>query len=192
MYRKDLPVNINLEAVRTGQISYADIVSNIRHTDLYTMTDELFDEMKSILDSATDAAVLFVPRDSAATDQSEQGWTVSHVVAHLTATLEESAAVAAMFARGVKFEARLRYETPWENLSTLQMVLARLRESHRMCRAFLDAWPDEPHLDVTVTMIPRFGPMDAVGIYVLGFAHGQGHLDQLRETVRQYTRSKNL
>ncbi|MHB8596237.1 MAG: DinB family protein [Ktedonobacteraceae bacterium] len=180
-------MNINLEAVRTGQISYADIVRNIRHTDLYTMTDELFDELEAILVKATDAAVLFVPRDSAATDQSEQGWTLSHIVAHLTATLEETAAVAAMFARGVKVEARLRYETPWENLSTLQMVLARLRESHRICRAFLNAWPDEPHFDVTATRIPLFGPMDAVGMYVLGLAHGQGHLDQLRETVQQFT-----
>ncbi len=185
-------MNLNLEAVRTGQISFADAVRTIHYADLYTMTDELFDELEAILVKATDAAVLFVPHDSAAIDRSEQGWTVSHIVAHLTATLEESAAVAAMFARGVKFEARLRYETPWENLSTQQMVLARLHESHRMCRAFLDAWPDEPHLDITVTMIPRFGPMDAVGMYILGAAHGQGHLEQLRETVQQYTLSENL
>lgn len=132
-------MNINLEAVQTGQISFADIVRTIRHADLYTMTDELYDELESILAKATDATVLFVPRNIAATDQSEQGWTVSQIVAHLTATLEESTAVAAMFARGVKFEARLRYETPWENLTTQQMVLARLHESHRMCRAFLDA-----------------------------------------------------
>lgn len=183
-------MNINLEAVRTGQISYADIVRNIGHADLYTTTDELFDGLESILATATDAAVLFVPRDIAASDQSEQGWTLSHVVAHMTATLEETAAVAAMFARGVQFEARLRYETPWENLSTQQMVLARLHESHRMCRAFLDAWPDEPHFDVTATRIPLFGPMDAVGMYVLGLAHGQGHLDQVRETVQQYTPSE--
>jgi hypothetical protein len=185
-------MNLNLEALRTGQMSFADIVRDIRHTDLYTVTDELFDGLEATLNKATDAAVLFVPRDIAATDQSEQGWTVSHIVAHLTATLEESAAVAAMFARGVKFEARLRYETPWESLSTQQMVLARLHESHRMCRAFLDAWPDEPHLDITVTMIPRFGPMDAVGMYVLGLAHAQGHIEQLRETVHQYSISKDL
>jgi hypothetical protein len=185
-------MNINLEAVLRGQMSYADLVRTIRHADLYTMTDELFDELESILVKATDGAVLFVPRDSAATDQSEQGWTVSHVVAHLTATIEESAAVAAMFARGVQFEARLRYETPWENLSTQQMVLARLHESHRMCRAFLDAWPDEPHFDVTATRIPLFGPMDAVGMYVLGFVHGQGHIEQLRETIQQFTFSETL
>ncbi len=185
-------MNINLEAVLAGQMSYADIVSTIGHADLYTMTDELFNELEAILDKTSDSAILFVPRDIAATDQSEQGWTVSHIVAHLTATLEESAAVAAMFARGVKFEARLRYETPWENLYTQQMVLARLRESHRICCAFLDAWPDEPHLDITVTMIPRFGPMDAVGMYILGFAHGQRHLDQVRETVHQYTHSESL
>ena len=179
-------MNIDLEAVHAGQASYADLMRNVRHADLYAMTDELFDALEALLARATDAAVLFVPRDPAAADQSEQGWTLSHVVAHLTATLEEAAATAAMLARGVQVEERLRAETPWQNLSTLQMVQARLQESHRICRALLDAWPDEPHLNVTMTLIPLFGPMDAVGFYALGIAHGQEHLDQLRDTVHQY------
>ncbi len=185
-------MNIDLEPVYTGQVSYADITRNIRHADLYKMTNELFDELESILVKATDTAVLFVPRDPAASDQSEQGWTLSHIVAHLTATLEEAAASAAMLARGVQIEERLRYETPWQQLSTLQMVQARLQESHRICRAFLAAWPDEPHLNITRTLIPLLGPLNAIGLYVLGIAHGQGHLDQLRDTVRQFTLPKNL
>ena len=185
-------MNINFEDVRTGQISYADLVRTIGHSDLYTITDELFDELKSILASATDAAVIFVPHDVAATDASEQGWTLSHIVTHFTASFEESAAAAAMFARGVKVEARLRYETPWESLVTQQMVMARLGESQRICRAFLDAWPDEPHLDITVTMIPRFGPLNAIGMYTLGLLHAQGHLNQLRETLAQYNLAGSL
>ena len=178
-------MNLDLEAVFAGRVRYADVTRDLHYADLRSMTDELFDALASILDSATDAAVLFVPRDPAASDQSEQGWTISHIVAHLTATLEEAAASAAMFARGVQFEGRLRYEVPWETLSTLQMVRARLQESRRMCHAFLDAWPDEPHLDVAMTLIPALGPMNAVGRYVLGIGHGQSHLDQLRETLRQ-------
>ena len=185
-------MKIDLTAVRTGQASYADLVRDIRHADLYRMTDELFDALESILAGATDAAVLFVPRDAAATDRSEQGWTLSHILTHLTATLEDCAAIAAMLARGVLPGGRLRYEVPWEELFTLQKVRGRIQESRRMCRAFLDAWPDEPHLDVTITPIPTFGPMNAVGFYALGVAHGQGHLDQLRETSSQYNTYKGL
>jgi len=180
-------MKIDLGAVFAGQVRYADLMRDIQYADLYGMTDELFDAIKSILGSATDAAVLFVPRDPDASDQSEQGWTLSHIVVHLTATLEEAAAAAAMLARGVQFEGRLRYETPWQNLSTLQMVQARLQESRRMCRAFLDAWPDEPYLNVTITRIPVIGPINAVGSYGLGIAHGQRHLDQLQDAVHQYT-----
>jgi len=183
---------IDLAAVHAGQLRYADLMHNVRHADLYEMTDELFDTLEVILVGSTDAAVLFVPRDPAASDQSEQGWTLSHVVAHLTATLEEAATVATLLARGVQVEERLRAETPWQKLSTAQVVQARLQESRRTCRAFLDAWPDKPHLDVTRTVLPLFGPMNAIGLYAFGIAHGQEHLDQLRETVRQYTSSEDL
>jgi hypothetical protein len=54
-----------------------------------------------------------------------------------------------------------------------------------MCRAFLDVWPDSPHLDLTITRIPHIGPMNAIGYYLLGILHGQSHLDQLREIMRQ-------
>lgn len=59
-----------------------------------------------------------------------------------------------------------------------------------MCSAFLSAWPDAPHLDETVAPVPQLGPMNAVGLYALGLAHAQGHLDQLREIVRQYNASE--
>ena len=179
-------MNIDLDAVYAGQVTYADLIRDVQHADLYRMTDELFDALESILAQATDAAVLFVPCDPAASDHSEQGWPLSHIITHLTATLEEAAATAAMLARGIQVEERLRSEVPWQNLSTLQRVQARLQESRRTCRAFLDVWPDKPHLNVTMTLIPLLGPIDTVGVYALGIAHGQGHLNQLRETVRQY------
>ncbi len=184
-------MNTNLEAVRTGQMSYTDFTRQLRRDDLYDMTDGLFEAFEAILAEATDAAVQFIPRDMAAADESEQGWTMSHIVTHFTASFEESAAAAAMFARGFKVEARLRYETPWESLSTREMVLARLRESHRMCRAFLDVWPYEPHLEITVNMIPHFGPLNAVGMYALGLMHTQGHIEQMQEALAQYKRSEN-
>lgn len=176
---------LDFEALRTGKISYADATRSLTHADLSRATDEIFAELESALAHATDATVLFQPSDAEATDGSEQGWTVSHVITHFTATLEAASAGAAMLARGVKLETRLQYETPWESLTTIQAVKARLKESYRMCRAFREAWPDEPHLDVTIELIPAFGPMNAIGLDALGVAHAQAHVDQVREVVRQ-------
>ncbi|TMC18934.1 MAG: DinB family protein [Chloroflexi bacterium] len=182
-------MKIDFDAFFAGQANFADMVLDIQHADLYRLTDELFDGFASELAKATDAAVLFVPHDPVASDDREQGWTLNHVVTHLTASLEESSTVAALLARGVQVKERLRLEMPWQQLSTVQLVQARLRECHRMCRAFLDAWPDEPKLDMTVTLIPRFGPLNAIGLYMLGVGHGQRHLDQVRDTLRQYALS---
>lgn len=184
-------MKIDLSPVHAGQMSYADLIRTVRYADLYEMTDELFKALEAMLAESSDATILFVPHDPAA-DQGEQGWTLGHVIAHLTATLEETAAIAALLARSILVEARLRYETPWQSLSTVEMVRARLQESRRTCCAFLDAWPDVPHLDVTRTLIPVFGPMNAIGFYVLGMAHAQGHLDQLREIIHQYAVAERL
>lgn len=51
--------------------------------------------------------------------------------------------------------------------------------------AMLDAWPDAPLLDNTITLIPRFGPMNAVGRDLLGLKHQHGHLPQIAEITRQ-------
>lgn len=56
-------------AVHASQLRYADLMRDRRHADLYEMTDELFDTLEVILAGATDAVVLFVPRDPTASDQ---------------------------------------------------------------------------------------------------------------------------
>lgn len=175
----------NLEAFRAGQLSYADMTGKISYADLHQITDELFETINAIVADATDAAVVFEPKDSALTNEDEHGWTLGHVIVHFTASLEETAALSSTLARGIAVEGRSRYETPWETIKTAQQVQERLKESYRMCRAFLEAWPTTPHLDLTVVRIPRFGPMNAIGLYILGTMHGIAHLDQLREIMQQ-------
>jgi hypothetical protein len=177
-------IEIDFATIRSGQKTYADIVRNLTYVDLRSSTEEFFDTIDTILAGANDAAVTFVPVDPAKSD-GEEGWSLNHVLTHLTATLEEAAAVASAMARGVNLEARLRYEVPFETMQTAQQVQARLQESRRMCRGFFDTWPDQPHLDIQVTRFPALGPMNAIGLYALGFGHGQSHLEQLREIVRQ-------
>ncbi len=179
---------LDMEAFRSGKASYADLVRDITHADLYRLTDEYFDTVESIVVDVTDMGVTFVPYDAELKDPNEEAYTLGHVIVHLTATLEESVSIASVLARGIAFDGRLRYETPWQTIHTAQQVHARLRESRRMCHAYLDAWPDAPHLDVTITRIPSFGPMNAIGMDVLGIMHGEAHVEQLREIMHQ---SKN-
>ncbi len=182
-------------AIREGRLSYADAVRDLDREALRALTEDLYDEVGAIVAPATDAAVVFEPVDPDANDTfgaSEEAnlpWTLAHVVVHLTASAEESAALASQLARGIPVPqgeaGRSRYETPWETVATAAAVRDRLAESRRICRAFLDAWPDQPHLDVAYTPIPRFGPLNAVGRYALGLFHGDAHLGQLREIMRQ-------
>lgn len=88
--------------------------------------------------------------DSAATNAEEMGiaWTLGHIIAHMTAGAEESAALAAELARGVPFHGRSRYEVPWQTVTTMQQCRSRLEESRRMRLASLGMWPERPDLNL--------------------------------------------
>lgn len=178
-------MSLDFAAFLAGQITYADLVHNATYANLRPLTDELFDTIQTVISDITDANVIFVARDPQSTEPGDLGWTLGHAIAHLTAILEDTAASAAMLARGVQVEGRLRYEIPWESIQTVQQLQERLKESHRMCNAFLDAWPDAPHLDITMVRAPSFGSLNAIGVCVLGVMHGNRHLDQIREITRQ-------
>ena len=177
--------SFDFSALREGKATFADVVKDVKYSDLRPAIDEFFSTIQSIVAGATDADVTFLPQDPETKEENGLGWPLSHVIVHLTATFEEASATAAMLARGVLVEGRLRYETPWESIQTAAQLQARLKESQRMCNAFLDAWPDVPHLDVTTARIPAFGPMNAIANQMLGIFHGQMHIDQLRNTMQQ-------
>ncbi|GHO80801.1 hypothetical protein KSD_85720 [Ktedonobacter sp. SOSP1-85] len=178
-------------ALREGKTTYADMVAEVSYKDLQNYIELAFETVETILKDATDAAVNFVPNDPKATEDGERGWTISHIVAHLTAGFEENASVSSILARGLALEARLHAEAPWETLKTAEQVRARLNESRRMSLAYLSAWPDQPNLTTTITRIPAFGPMNAIGVGMLGFFHAQMHYEQLRETLNQAAESAN-
>jgi len=159
--------NIDFAAIRAGKVSYADLISHIGYKDLRPYTDEAFEAVRASISSATDAAVTFVPHDPQSKEDDERGWTLAHVITHLTAVLEAAAAVTSVLARGVQIESGLRlfYQTPWEEIQTVQQVQARLAESQRICNAYLDTWPEQPHLDLTITRSAFIGPTNAIGAY---------------------------
>lgn len=183
---------IDFSKVRSGEQTFGDIAATLSKEDLYTLTDEMIDLMRSYIADAVDADVTFQPidpyaNDPYASDSSavNEAWTLGHVIVHATASSEESAALALQLARGIPVEGRSRYETPWETMKTVDQLVQRLEESRRMRKAMLDAWPDQPNLELSYEPWPGAGQMNAVARFILGLAHDSSHLGQIQEIMRQ-------
>ena len=172
-------------AVVEGRSTVGELRGRLGRDDLQGLTAKIFDVLVDGLTAATDATVTFVARDPRPEAPEAKGWTLGHLVAHVTAGLDEGAANAVTLARGIAPGERLRYETPWKAMDSVEKVRGRLAESRRMCLAFLEAWPDEPHLEVRSTLVPGLGELDAVGWHLVGIMHAVGHLAQMREIRRQ-------
>ena len=181
-------LSLDIAAARDQTRSLTEQTGNLDQPLLRALTTEVYDRVQAIVAEAPDAAVAFVPDDPEANAEEGPGWTLGHVVVHLTAGLEENAAQGCTLARGAEITGRPRYETPWEGVTTAVQVRQRLTESRRMTLAFLDAWPDRPHLD-NVHEHRAFGPMNAVAYHALGVNHAKSHLAQLEEIVRQAARN---
>ena len=182
---------LDFTSVKNKTVSFSDLAQDLTKADLRNLTNEMIDTMLSIISDATDEDVVFVPQDPNADDpfgipeEKDLVWTLGHVAVHTTASSEESAALALTLARGLVPEGRSRYEVPWRTVQTIAQVRQRFEESRRMRLAMLDAWPDEPHLDVTYAPSPRFGSYNAVSRFIMGLYHDDDHLGQLREIMRQ-------
>ena len=182
---------LDFTPVREKKLSFVDVMNGLTKADLYTLTNEMIDSMLHIIADAVDEDVVFVPQDPNANDtfgiaeETDLAWTLGHVVVHATASSEESAALASTLARGLAVEGRSRYEVPWRTVHSVAQLHQRLEESRRMRIAFLDTWPDEPHLEVTYQPYPQIGPLNAISRFIMGLYHDDSHLEQLREIMRQ-------
>src|SRR6266702_1143558 len=182
---------LDFTPVRNKTLSFADFCRDLTKANLYTLTDEMIDTMLAIIADAQDEDVDFVPQDPEANDtfgipeERDLAWTLGHVIVHVTASSEESAALALTLARGLPVEGRSRYEVPWRTVHSAAQLHHRLEDSRRMRHAMLNAWPDEPHIDMTYTPYSRLGPINAVTRFVLGLSHDDAHLEQLRKIMRQ-------
>lgn len=167
----------------------AEFSKGLTKADLQKYTNEMIDTELQIIASAMDADVVLVPIDPQAKDtfgkaeDRDLAWTLGHVIVHTTASSEESAALSSSLARGLQVEGRSRYETPWESVKTVAQLHQRLEESRRIRLAFLEAWPDEPHLDLVQEL--SFGTFNAISRFLMGILHEDSHVEQLREIMRQ-------
>ena len=183
---------LNFQPLRDKTVTLTEFVAGLSKSDLAALTNEMVDRMLALIATCTDGDVTFLPQDPAANDryagdpaEVNMAWTLGHVIVHATASAEEAAFLAAELGRGVASHGRSRAETPWQNVTTIAACRARLEESRRMRLALLDAWPDEPHLELLAETIPGRPPVNAKGRFIGGLMHDDSHLAQIAEIVRQ-------
>ena len=183
---------LDFAPVHNKEMSYAELAADLAVADLHDLTNEMIDRQLDLIADCTDADVVFEPvdpnaHDSYAADEAdtEIAWNLGHLVVHVTASSEEAAVLAAEMARGVERDGRSRSEIPWETMKTIAQCRQRLEESRRMRLASLEMWPDEPYLDNTVIPWVAVGEVNAVGRFVLGLSHDQGHLAQFEDVIAQ-------
>ena len=183
---------LDFQALRDGSINFDALVAGLTREDLRDLTFEMIDTVLELIGDCVDGDVIFQPLDAVADDpyaasaeELTMPWTLGHVIVHITASAEESAAIATELARGVPYHGRSRYEVPWQEMRTIEGCRSRLHESLRMRLRSLEMWPDEPHLDTTYQAWSDGPLVDAIGRFVLGLLHSEDHLEQIRDVVGQ-------
>lgn len=182
---------LDFTRVRNSRITIGQLAATLSPDDLRRSTNEMIDTLLDLIAGCTDADVVFEPvdpeaNDTFASDEAEAHlpWTLGHVIVHATASAEESAALAAELARGVKFHGRSRSEVPWPTVTRIEQCRQRLEESRRMRLASLDMWPAPPHLDNTYRYKETDEPINALSRFVRGLSHDDSHLAQIAEIAR--------
>ncbi len=179
--------------VRRQETSLNQLVRGFTSDDLHRLTDQMVDELLSLIADCRDEDVVFLPSDPEAydkfainPDEVDLSWTLGHVVVHTTASAEEAAFIAAELARGAPYRgARSRFEVHWPSVTRIQQCRDRLEESRRMRHASLGLWPDPPHLDNAYTIERYAEPINALVRFVLGLQHDDSHLEQIKKIVSQ-------
>ena len=188
---------IDFSPMRDGDVSFIDYAAqaNIGPAELKALSDESIEFLLGQIDDLSDADIVFSPEDPDADDpfavEGEEtiGWNFGHLIAHVTASSEEGAALSSLLARGVPASERPRYETPWRDITSVAQVRQRMEESQRMRNAYLETWPDTPLLDVVRVVSERFtakfGQMNAPAAFLFALSHEVGHYEQIEEVKQQ-------
>lgn len=190
---------LDFTPVRNKEMTISELTADLTRDDLRRLTNEMVDAVLGMIEDCVDADVTFVPDDPDAYDavakseaEVHMPWTLGHVIVHITASAEESAAIAAELARGVAHHGRSRSEVPWQTVTTIDQCRHRLQESRRMRLASLDMWPDEPHLDNVYQRNEESPEVNAISYFVFGLAHTDSHLGQIADVVRQAKAARGI
>jgi DinB superfamily len=188
---------IDLSPVISGDMKMLEFSRPFSVADLRDTTNHSLDTIRQFIEGKSDTYVTFLPVDPNANDpfakpgEENIGWSLAHLVAHVTASSEEWATYSSILARGIHYpaEPRLRFETEWTSITSTAQTLQRLEESRRLRLGYLAAWPDQPDLTMLRGLSPRyvekFGEMNAPAAFLFGLMHEVGHHEQFREVARQ-------
>ncbi|MEM7799419.1 MAG: DinB family protein [Chloroflexota bacterium] len=193
-------MTIDFSPVREGKIKLGDLSRSVTIEDCRVASDASIDHLLELIAPLRDSDVIFDPSDPKANDpyavegEEEIGWSVAHLIAHVTASSEEGAAFTSIMGRGVEVDGRLRYETPWKEITTQAQCVSRLEESRRIRNAYLETLPAQPNLELTRKLPEQFearvGKLNAIGCFLLGLSHELGHYQQISETISQAKNAK--
>lgn len=190
-------MRLDFSAIRNGDVKLSDFAQHVTVADLRDMTNESINTILAIIADLDDADITFDPIDPLADDpyakpgEEKIGWSIAHLVVHVTASSEEWATYGSILARGIPYprEPRLRYETEWRSITTKAQCLQRLEESRRMRLAYLDAFPDDPSLEtyheMSENFVNKYGQCNAIVAVLLGLMHEEGHFAQFRDVHDQ-------
>src|SRR5262245_24509881 len=146
---------LDFQSVREKKINLQELVKDLTREDLRRELNQMYDEILRLIADCIDEHVIFVPSDEKAEDpyavhgEENISWTLGHVIVHLTASMEESASLAAELARGVTFHGRSRWEFPWREATTIMCCRRRLSGSRQMRMGSLEIWPNAPDMEKT-------------------------------------------
>lgn len=190
---------LDFDLIRSKEKTMHELYGHLTPAQLRDLTNEMIDTQLYLIAECVDQDITFIYNDPQAydnaastSDEVNMPWTLGHVIVHVTASAEEAAFLAAELARGVQREGRSRYEVYWETVTTVEQCRHRLEESRRMRLASLDMWPDEPHLDNTIELRYRKGPINPVSRFLGGLSHDDAHLGQIKEILRQAREARGV
>ena len=183
---------LDFQLIREKKITLQDLVKGLTKNDLQRELNEMYNEVEHLIADCTNFDVTFQPIDENADDpyavegEESIAWTLGHVIVHITASMEEGAALASELARGVELHGRSRYEVPWREVTTIEQCRTRMKESRKMCLASLEMWPDPPYMENTYTYsVPGALPHTCISRFASGLKHASDHLGQIAEIVKQ-------
>lgn len=187
---------LDFTRLNNKEVTIYEFSKHLTLENLRQATNASIDRMVDLLQDTTDQAMTFIPHDPDADDpyapaeERYQGWSLAHLVLHVTATAEEGTAFGSLLARGVVLPqgVRVRYEPDWHVVKTKAEVMHRLEESRRIRLSYLNTWPDNPHLDTFREFAPEssyYRQLNAVAAVVSGLRHENNHFDQMRRAREQ-------
>ena len=185
---------IDFDAVYRNKISLYQLANRFGINELRSYLAGYVEASTTIILGVKQSLLFVIPHDPLANDANAEkeedrhaGWSMAHQVLHATATAEEGAAVSSILARGIPEIDRVRYEGDWHKVTKLDQVTTRLTECQRICLAYLDTWPDKPHLETLRIYPDSPNPVmvNAPTAFVNGLMHWHGHITQLTQVARQ-------